>query len=115
MRIFQHGFTTKTGGHGFGLHSGALTAKQLGGALRAESDGAGLGATFTLELPLDAKALGASIAPLLDVRSANEPQPASSARERATTPACEITVRKGHRFWGRNRQTALRSTPSVGV
>jgi PAS domain S-box-containing protein len=50
-RIFQHGFTTKPDGHGFGLHSGALAAQQLGGALVAESDGSGKGATFTLELP----------------------------------------------------------------
>jgi len=52
-RIFAHGFTTKADGHGFGLHSGALAARQLGGALRAESEGVGKGATFTLELPLD--------------------------------------------------------------
>lgn len=51
-RIFQHGFTTKKEGHGFGLHSGAIAAKQLGGALTAHSDGPGLGATFVLELPL---------------------------------------------------------------
>jgi two-component system, NtrC family, sensor kinase len=51
-RIFAHGFTTKLDGHGFGLHSGALAAKQLGGSLWAESEGPGLGATFTLELPL---------------------------------------------------------------
>jgi C4-dicarboxylate-specific signal transduction histidine kinase len=52
-RIFNHGFTTKKkGGHGFGLHSGALAAKEMGGALFAHSDGPGLGATFTLELPL---------------------------------------------------------------
>jgi signal transduction histidine kinase len=51
-RIFNHGFTTRKGGHGFGLHSGALTAKELGGALRVQSDGPGQGATFTLELPL---------------------------------------------------------------
>ena len=50
-RIFAHGFTTKLDGHGFGLHSGALAARQLGGSLWAESDGPGLGATFTLELP----------------------------------------------------------------
>lgn len=50
-RIFAHGFTTKLDGHGFGLHSGALAAKQLGGSLWAESEGPGLGATFTLELP----------------------------------------------------------------
>ena len=50
-RIFQHGFTTRHDGHGFGLHSGANTAKQLGGKLRAESAGPGQGASFTLELP----------------------------------------------------------------
>ncbi len=51
-RIFNHGFTTKKDGHGFGLHSGALAAKDLGGTLRAESAGLGHGATFTLELPV---------------------------------------------------------------
>jgi signal transduction histidine kinase len=53
-RIFRHGFTTRASGHGFGLNSSAQTAKQLGGALRVHSDGLGLGATFTLVLPLDA-------------------------------------------------------------
>lgn len=52
-RIFSHGFTTKKQGHGFGLHSGALAAKELGGTLNAHSDGPGLGATFTLTLPLE--------------------------------------------------------------
>ena len=51
-RIFSHGFTTKKDGHGFGLHSGALAARDLGGALRVASDGLGCGATFTLDLPL---------------------------------------------------------------
>jgi signal transduction histidine kinase len=51
-RIFGHGFTTKADGHGFGLHSCALVASQMGGSLRAESDGPGRGATFILELPL---------------------------------------------------------------
>ena len=50
-KIFTHGFTTKKDGHGFGLHSGALTAGELGGSLAAHSDGPGRGATFTLELP----------------------------------------------------------------
>jgi signal transduction histidine kinase len=55
-RIFNHGFTTrKKGGHGFGLHSGALLARELGGALTAHSDGPGQGAVFTLELPLNPK------------------------------------------------------------
>jgi PAS domain S-box-containing protein len=51
-RIFSHGFTTRKDGHGFGLHSGALAAKELGGVLQAESAGPGQGATFTLTLPL---------------------------------------------------------------
>ena len=50
-RIFNHGFTTRKDGHGFGLHSGALAAKEMGGLLTAHSDGPGRGATFTLQLP----------------------------------------------------------------
>jgi PAS domain S-box-containing protein len=50
-RIFTHGFTTRQSGHGFGLHSGALAAQDLGGSLRAESAGPGCGAAFILELP----------------------------------------------------------------
>jgi ligand-binding sensor domain-containing protein/signal transduction histidine kinase len=51
-RIFSYGFTTRKNGHGFGLHSGALTAQEMGGSLKAQSDGIGKGATFILELPL---------------------------------------------------------------
>jgi PAS domain S-box-containing protein len=51
-RIFNLGFTTKKNGHGFGLHSGALAAKELGGKLAAFSEGPDRGATFTLELPV---------------------------------------------------------------
>jgi signal transduction histidine kinase len=51
-RIFNFGFTTRKAGHGFGLHSGALTARELGGSLSAHSDGPGRGARFTLLLPL---------------------------------------------------------------
>jgi PAS domain S-box-containing protein len=51
-RIFSHGFSTRKGGHGFGLHSGANAAKEMGGQLSVHSEGAGKGATFTLELPL---------------------------------------------------------------
>ena len=58
-RIFAHGFTTRKQGHGFGLHSGALTAKELGGALLVESEGPGRGATFILELPHQAVARAA--------------------------------------------------------
>jgi PAS domain S-box-containing protein len=50
-RIFQHGFTTKKNGHGFGLHSGALAAREMGGSLTVQSGGSGTGATFTLALP----------------------------------------------------------------
>ena len=50
-RIFAHGFTTRPDGHGFGLHSGALAAREMGGTLKAFSGGPGQGATFTLELP----------------------------------------------------------------
>jgi len=50
-KIFSHGFTTKQHGHGFGLHSSALAAKELGGFLTVHSDGLGKGARFTLELP----------------------------------------------------------------
>jgi PAS domain S-box-containing protein len=50
-RLFVRGFTTKKEGHGFGLHSGALSAREMGGALTAQSDGPGKGATFILELP----------------------------------------------------------------
>jgi PAS domain S-box-containing protein len=51
-RIFNHGFTTRAEGHGFGLHSSALAARELGGSLYASSAGSGQGATFTLTLPL---------------------------------------------------------------
>jgi PAS domain S-box-containing protein len=54
-RIFSHGFTTKRDGHGFGLHSGAIAAREMGGSLVARSDGPGHGATFVLELPLRAQ------------------------------------------------------------
>ncbi|HEX8823806.1 MAG TPA: ATP-binding protein, partial [Archangium sp.] len=50
-RIFQYGFTTREEGHGFGLHSSALAAQELGGSLKVHSDGPGKGATFTLEMP----------------------------------------------------------------
>lgn len=50
-KIFSHGFTTKKHGHGFGLHSSANAAQELGGKLTAYSDGPGQGAVFTLELP----------------------------------------------------------------
>jgi C4-dicarboxylate-specific signal transduction histidine kinase len=54
VRIFGHGFTTRKDGHGFGLHSGALTAKELGGSLTVQSEGWNKGAAFTLEIPREA-------------------------------------------------------------
>jgi two-component system, NtrC family, sensor kinase len=54
-RIFSHGFTTKRDGHGFGLHSCANAAKEMEGSLGVESDGPGLGAAFTLDLPFRCK------------------------------------------------------------
>ncbi|HZL42421.1 MAG TPA: two-component regulator propeller domain-containing protein [Verrucomicrobiae bacterium] len=52
-RIFSHGFTTRKNGHGFGLHSAALAAQEMGGTLSVHSDGLGTGATFALELPMN--------------------------------------------------------------
>jgi signal transduction histidine kinase len=50
-RLFTHGFTTKADGHGFGLHSCAIAAQEMGGSLAAHSAGTGTGATFVLRLP----------------------------------------------------------------
>ncbi len=47
-KVFTYGFTTKTAGHGFGLHTCANYVKQMGGTLTVESDGVGRGATFTV-------------------------------------------------------------------
>ena len=38
-RIFSHGFTTKSSGHGFGLHRCANAATEIDGSLTARSDG----------------------------------------------------------------------------
>lgn len=50
--IFQHGFTTKTDGHGFGLHSSSLAMREMGGELRATSEGVGKGSQFIVVIPL---------------------------------------------------------------
>jgi C4-dicarboxylate-specific signal transduction histidine kinase len=50
-KIFNHGFTTKKDGHGFGLHSSACAAREMGGTLGCSSDGEGRGARFVLQLP----------------------------------------------------------------
>jgi signal transduction histidine kinase len=54
-RLFEHGFTTRKNGHGFGLHSSALAAREMGGSLSVRSEGPGQGAVFTIELPLPCK------------------------------------------------------------
>jgi signal transduction histidine kinase len=51
-RIFSQGFTTRKEGHGFGLHSAANLATELGGGLMVHSAGPGRGATFILEFVL---------------------------------------------------------------
>jgi signal transduction histidine kinase len=51
-KVFNHGFTTKKTGHGFGLHNCANAAQQMDGTLEAVSDGLGTGATFVLRIPM---------------------------------------------------------------
>lgn len=75
-RIFSHGFTTRREGHGFGLHSGALAAKELKGSLLAFSDGVNLGATFVLELPLQPN----SYVPAALKSTPDDPAPSGSSR-----------------------------------
>jgi C4-dicarboxylate-specific signal transduction histidine kinase len=52
IKIFNHGFTTKEKGHGFGLHASANAMTEMGGSLTAESDGENKGAAFTVTLPV---------------------------------------------------------------
>ncbi|MDJ0836559.1 MAG: ATP-binding protein [Acidobacteriota bacterium] len=51
-KIFNHGFTTKEQGHGFGLHTCANFMAEMGGNLSVESDGVDLGSRFTVRFPL---------------------------------------------------------------
>jgi signal transduction histidine kinase len=51
-RVWEYGFTTKAHGHGFGLHSAAVAAQQLGGSVGAQSNGLGLGARFSVSIPI---------------------------------------------------------------
>lgn len=50
-KIFTHGFTSKKDGHGFGLHSGFLALKEMGGTLSVTSPGVDKGAMFKIEIP----------------------------------------------------------------
>jgi signal transduction histidine kinase len=65
--IFRFGFTTKPEGNGFGLHSAALAMNDMGGSIRAASDGWGHGATFILALPLTTDAQHENAPPLANV------------------------------------------------
>ena len=56
-RLFAFGFTTKKDGHGFGLHTSSILAKELSGELTASSEGVGRGARFVLTLPAEVAAL----------------------------------------------------------
>jgi len=56
-RVFTHGFTTKRTGHGFGLHSSANAAREMGGNLTVHSAGPGLGATFALDFTIATPAM----------------------------------------------------------
>ena len=53
VNMFRYGFTTKQDGHGFGLHSCALAAKEMFGSLTVNSKGKGQGAQFELCIPID--------------------------------------------------------------
>jgi PAS domain S-box-containing protein len=49
--IFNHGFTTKKEGRGFGLHACANSMTELKGKIFASSEGVGKGSVFTLVFP----------------------------------------------------------------
>lgn len=50
-KLFNHGFTTKLEGSGFGLHSAANFVNKLGGKMTVESEGIDCGATICFRLP----------------------------------------------------------------
>jgi signal transduction histidine kinase len=50
-QIFRFGFTTKSDGHGFGLHYAANSCEHLGLELSLDSPGLGLGAIARLRIP----------------------------------------------------------------
>lgn len=83
-RVFQHGFTTRRDGHGFGLHSSALAARELGGSLTAHSAGPNQGATFRLTLPADA-----------GVRRPDAEPPGTPALPASAPPTCAADALPG--------------------
>ncbi len=112
-RIFAHGFTTKPHGHGFGLHSGALAAKQLGGKLWAESDGPGQGATFTLELPI-AAATATAVAKVQSDRHLGD-RPRIDAAGGELTALREATTNQRYQAPSHVQAVAIPSAKSVGA
>ena len=56
-KVFQHGFTTKEAGHGFGLHASIVAMKEMKGNITAESEGINQGTTFTVTVPLSKTSL----------------------------------------------------------
>ena len=50
-KVFQHGFTTKEAGHGFGLHASIVAMKEMKGNITVDSNGANCGTTFTVIVP----------------------------------------------------------------
>ncbi len=73
--IFNHGFTTKKTGKGFGLHSSANAAKEMGGSLIATSNGAGLGSSFVLTLPKKPKERVQTSAKSINDTTVDQPLP----------------------------------------
>lgn len=60
-KIFNHGFTTKPQGHGFGLHTCANFMTEMGGSLTASSPGEEQGAIFVLRFPLAVEEVRAAV------------------------------------------------------
>jgi signal transduction histidine kinase len=111
-RIFAHGFTTKPHGHGFGLHSAALAAKQMGGTLSAESDGPGQGAVFSLDLPLAASTASGAMGMPSDRGFGDRPK--------AYGTGCEVTAHGStadgrYQVPGPPQTAALSSASSAGA
>jgi len=49
-KVFEHGFSTKEGRYGYGLYSCAAYMTDMGGSIRAESDGENKGSSFIIKL-----------------------------------------------------------------
>jgi len=81
--IFRFGFTTKPEGNGFGLHSAALAMNDMGGSIRAASDGWGQGATFMIVLPLTTDAQHENAPPLANVNVLSATEASASPGDHA--------------------------------